>query len=121
MRLFRTPRRRKMTEFGIAAFVCGLVAPGAGAYAQNASAPPATRQAPAGSDAELAARVKAALHADPNFYDMHVEVTVEDGAVVFHGWVQNNRELLEAIHTATRAARGRKVINHLEIEKTSQR
>ncbi len=121
MKLFRTFRGRKMAGLGIAAWVCGLSAPGAGSYAQNAPAPAVIRQAPAGADAQLAARVKAALHADPNFYDIHVEVTVEDGAVVLHGLVQNNRELLEALHTATEAAQGRKVINHLEIDKTSQR
>jgi hypothetical protein len=39
------------------------------------------------ADVELEKRVKAALHADPYFYDEHVTVSVEQGAVVLRGFV----------------------------------
>lgn len=118
MRLFSKPQR-KTVDAGIAAAVLGLSVLSASSCAQNPSAPAVTRPATAGSDAQLAARVKTALDVSPSFYAEHVDVSIENGDVVLNGFVQNNRELLDAIDIATKAADGRKVINLLSIKKTS--
>ncbi len=75
--------------------------------------------APVEADAALAARVKAALSADPYVNDIHVEVSVDQGNVVLTGLVEDNRALLDALHVAKKAARGRKVIDEMSIVKTS--
>ncbi len=104
-------------QAGIAAVLIALSAAAACTYAQSSPQSAAAREA----DAELLARVRSALHADPNFYDGHVDVTIEKGNVVLTGLVQNNRELLYALQIATKAAGGRKVIDALTIIKDSAR
>ncbi|HTV95898.1 MAG TPA: BON domain-containing protein [Steroidobacteraceae bacterium] len=76
-------------------------------------------QASAASQAGLAARVKAALHADPNFNDAHIDVFIENGDVVLSGFVEDNRALLDALEMAQRVAGSRKVIDNLSIMKIS--
>jgi osmotically-inducible protein OsmY len=87
--------------------------------AQTGSTPSGYSRARADSDAELAARVQAALDADPYFYAEHTEVTVEHGAVVLTGIVWDNRAMFDAIDDAKKAAPGRKIINHLSLVKIS--
>ena len=76
----------------------------------------ATAQSPAADpDVDLRDRVQLALHADPYFYDGHVEVTVEDGVVHLYGLVFSDWDLRDAIRIATKAAGDRRVINNLTI------
>jgi len=67
------------------------------------------------TDAELEKRVKTALHADPYFYDEHVNVSVERGAVVLSGLVFSDEDLQDAIRIARTAAGNRPVIDNLSI------
>jgi osmotically-inducible protein OsmY len=103
----------------------GFVAP---ADAQNAVPSPASAVAAsaipgtsASADRELAKRVKAALHADPYFYDEHVSVSVTDGAVVLHGFVYSDWDLRDAIRIATVAAGDKPVIDNLSIQEGGRR
>jgi osmotically-inducible protein OsmY len=100
------------TPFKIhAACVCAylgvaLCATATAATAQNLAAD---------QDAALKDRVQLALHADPYFYDGHVEVTVEGGVVYLLGLVFSDWDLRDAIRIATKAAGNRPVINNLTI------
>jgi osmotically-inducible protein OsmY len=87
----------------LAAALCGTAA---AATAQNLTAD---------SDVDLKDRVQLALHADPYFYDGHVEVMVEHGVVHLHGLVFSDWDLRDAIRIATKAAGDRPVINNLTI------
>lgn len=71
------------------------------------------------SDPALAARVTAALRADPYFYSEHTEVSIENGAVVLTGLVQDERAIADAIDVAKKAAPGREIIDRFSIIKTS--
>ena len=73
------------------------------------------------ANGELGERVKAALHADPYFYDEHVTVTVEQGAVVLSGFVFSDWDLREAIRIAGKAAGDRRVIDNLTIKQGGRR
>lgn len=100
-----------------------VLAAAAGVLAMHLGACAAT-QAPgtaasAESDSAIAARVMHALESDPYFYEEHCRATIEHGAVVLTGEVQDNRAMFDALDAAQRAAPGRKIINHLSIEKTS--
>jgi osmotically-inducible protein OsmY len=68
------------------------------------------------ADEKLMKRVKHALHADPYFYDAHVTVSVENGAVVLRGFVSSDWDLREAIRIASTAAGGRRVVDDLSIK-----
>jgi len=99
--------------------------------AQNAVSPPASQSdsvavatlpgAAVLSDGELAKRVKAALHADPYFYDKHVTVSVEHGAVVLRGFVYSAWDLQDAIRIAGKAAGDRRVVDELSINQGGRR
>ena len=54
-----------------------------------------------------------ALHTDPYFYDAHVSVSIENGAVVLRGFVFSEWDLHNAVRIATKAAGDRQVINSL--------
>jgi hyperosmotically inducible protein len=109
--------RRYLINAGIVAVLLGATS--ACTLAQNPQEPASRAQVAAASDAALAARVKAALRAAPDINDTHIDVTVEDGNVVLRGLVEDNRALLDALHVATKAAQGRKVIDALSIIKLS--
>jgi len=64
----------------------------------------------------LRKRVQAALHADPYFYDRHVRVSVENGAVVLHGIVFSDWDIRDALRIARQAADQRLVVDDLTIE-----
>ncbi len=68
------------------------------------------------ADEELRKRVKGALHKDPYFYDEHVTVSVEKGAVVLRGFVFSDWDLRDAIRIARKAAGDREVIDNLSIK-----
>jgi osmotically-inducible protein OsmY len=73
------------------------------------------------TDGELMKRVKAALHADPYFYDEHVTVSVEQGLVVLHGFVFSEWDLRDAIRIANKAAGDKRVIDNLSIQQGGRR
>jgi osmotically-inducible protein OsmY len=111
--------------------VCGLSGFAARVSAQNAVSPPASQSdsvavsalpgAAVLSDGELEKRVKVALHADPYFYDKHVTVSVEEGAVVLRGFVYSDRDLQDAIRIASNAAGDRRVVDNLSIKEGGRR
>lgn len=64
---------------------------------------------------DLAQRVKDALRSDPYFYDAHVTVSVDHGAVVLDGFVSSEWDLRDAIRIASNAAGDRRVVDNLSI------
>ena len=111
--------------------VCGLGGFATPVSAQNAVSPPASQSdsvavsalpgAAVLSDGELENRVKAALHSDPYFYDEHVTVSVEQGAVVLRGFVFSDSDLRDAIRIASKAAGDRRVVDNLSIKQSGRR
>jgi osmotically-inducible protein OsmY len=73
------------------------------------------------TDGELVERVKAALHADPYFYDEHVTVSAEQGAIVLRGFVFSDSDLQDAIRIASKAAGDRRVVDSLSIKQGGRR
>src|ERR1700730_1599531 len=116
---------------GLGPVLCGLGGFATTAGAQNAVSPsasqsysvaaPATPGAAVLADGELAKRVKAALHADPYFYDEHVTVSVEQGAVVLRGFVFSDWDVRDAIRIASKAAGDRRVVDNLSIKQSGRR
>jgi osmotically-inducible protein OsmY len=111
--------------------VCGSGGFATLARAQNADSPPASQSYSAAvsatpgaavlADGELEKLVKAALHADPYFYDEHVTVSVEQGAVVLRGFVFSDWDLRDALRIASKAAGDRRVIDNLSIKQGGRR
>jgi osmotically-inducible protein OsmY len=111
--------------------VCGLSGFATPVSAQNAVSRPASQSdsvavsalpgAAVLSDGELEKRVKVALHADPYFYDEHVTVSVEEGAVVLRGFVYSDRDLQDAIRIASKVAGDRRVVDNLSIKEGGRR
>jgi osmotically-inducible protein OsmY len=103
--------------------VLGLGGLAARVDAQNAAAPvpTATAQAADSKNDELRKRVTAALHADPYFYDEHVTVSVEKGAVVLRGFVFSDWDLRDALSIAKKAAGDIPVIDNLSIKEGGNR
>ena len=111
--------------------VCGLGGFATPVSAQNAVSPPASQSdsvavsalpsAAVLSDGELEKLVKAALHSDPYFYDKHVTVSVEQGAVVLRGFVYSDWDLQDAIRIASKAAGDRRVVDNLSIKEGGRR
>jgi osmotically-inducible protein OsmY len=64
--------------------------------------------------------VQTALHADPYFYDEHVTVSVEQGAVVLSGFVLSSLDLQDAMRIARKAAGDNQVVDNLSIELNGQ-
>jgi osmotically-inducible protein OsmY len=104
----------------LASAVSGLGGFATPVSAQNAVTPPAIPSAAVLADGKLAKRVQAALHDDPYFYDEHVTVSVEQGAVVLRGFVFSSSDLLDAIRIARNAAGDRRVVDNLLIERNGQ-
>ena len=107
------------TAFGSAGFAAQAGAQDVDAPALNRSASltdPSTQSADSNADEKLLQRVKDALHSDPYFYDEHVTVSVEDGAVVLHGFVSSEWDLRDAIRIASKAAGDRRVVDNLSIK-----
>jgi osmotically-inducible protein OsmY len=115
----RISRRRKIRVIGayFGVVVCGLIGVAAGVDAQNVPvrAVEATHDVDAANEA-LQKRVQAALHTDPYFYDRHVTVSVENGAVVLRGFVFSAWGLQDAIRIAKKAAGDTPVVDNLSIE-----
>lgn len=110
--------RQKLIDAAIVVTLLLFSATGACSFVRNPQEPAYPTQAPA-SEAELAARVKAALRAAPDVNDTHIDVVIENGNVVLTGLVEDNRALLDALEIAKRAAGGAKVIDELSIFKIS--
>jgi len=88
----------------------------AATVSQSNSTAVAATQGAAMTDEELSRRVQAALHADPYFYDKHVSVSVDNGAVVLHGIVFSEWDLRDAMRIAKQAADRRMVVDDLSIQ-----
>jgi osmotically-inducible protein OsmY len=95
--------------------VAEYVAAGGGAAAATA---PNVYSIP---DADLRDSVQFALHADPYFYDGHVEVSVNHGVVHLRGLVFSDWDLRDAMRIASKAAGDRRVINNLIIVEGGRR
>lgn len=93
---------------------------GVAAYGLAGSAAQADTPKAAADDA-LRQRVTAALHSDPYFYDEHVDVSVDKGAVVLRGFVFSDWDLRDALRIAGKAAGDRRVIDDLTIEEGGRR
>jgi len=65
--------------------------------------------------------VKAALHSEPYFYDEHVTVSVEQGAVVLRGFVFSDSDLRDALRIASKVAGDRRVVDNLSIKQNGRR
>jgi BON domain len=99
--------------------------------AQNAPAPGISRSVSIAAstahgaynvpDEDLRKRVKAALHADPYFYDEHVTVSIENGGVALRGFVFSDWDLREALRIARQAAGDKPVIDNLSIKEGGYR
>ena len=110
----------------LAAVVCGLIGIATRVSAQNAPAPipkrpvsieaSSTQGADSAADEKLRKRVEAALHADPYSYDKHVTVSIENGAVVLHGFVFSDWDLRQALNIARKAAGAKTVVDNLSIK-----
>ena len=112
----------------LGALVCGLIGVAARVSAQSAPAPaPAdgravsvaastTQGADWVADEKLRKQVKAALHADPYFYDRHVTVSIENGDVVLRGFVFSDWDLRHALSIARKAAGDKTVVDNLSIK-----
>jgi osmotically-inducible protein OsmY len=112
------------TVFGVAGFDAQASAQDVAAPALNQSASvtiSSTQGADRLSDEKLRKRVKDALHSDPYFYDEHVTVSVENGAVVLRGFVSTEWDLRDAVRIASTAAAHRRVIDNLSIEQGGNR
>jgi osmotically-inducible protein OsmY len=124
-------RRSLIVCAHLVSLVCGLAGFAAPVAAHNPASAPASQPdtvaisalSDAGvlADEELKERVKVALHAAPYFYDAHVIVSVEQGAVVLRGFVFSDWDLQEAIRIAGGAAGDRRVINDLSIKQGGRR
>ena len=99
---------------GAAIFCLGLA--GTSVWAQEPSGQSVDQQAQAGGDSDVATRVKSALNSSSTFDAKHVNVTMDKDKVVLRGFVQNNRDLLDATQIATKAAGDHKVVNKLTIQ-----
>jgi osmotically-inducible protein OsmY len=109
---------------GVAGFAAQASAQDVAAPALNQSASvtiSSTQGADRTSDEKLRKRVKDALHSDPYFYDEHVTVSVENGAVVLRGIVSTEWDLRDAVRIASKAAAHRRVIDNLSIEQGGNR
>lgn len=72
-------------------------------------------------DADLRDSVQFALHGDPDFYDGHVQVSVDHGVVHLRGSVFSDWDLRDAMRIASKAAGDRRVINNLTIVEGGRR
>ena len=106
------------TAVGLAGFALrgGAQNLDASALNQLAVAAQSTPSADSIADEKLMRRVKDALHADPYFYDAHVTVSVENGAVMLRGFVSSDWDLRNAIRIASRAAGDRRLVDNLSIK-----
>ena len=74
------------------------------------------------SDDEAIRRaVVLSLQDAPYFYDGHVNVRMDKGRVVLQGFVFSDWDLRDAVRIATRAAKGKRVINDLGIVEGGRR
>ncbi len=100
------------------AAVLGLGMLSAGVHAQNQLSSDGSRQTAPSRSADMAARVKQALHSDPVLYDKHIDVSMEKGKVVMTGFVNSAGDLQKAVHTANETAGAKNVVNKLTIKQS---
>jgi osmotically-inducible protein OsmY len=120
--------KKRSLVFFLGAAVYGAAVFAESASAQNVAAPTMSQSGSTAiaaiaaipgvdsvSDEELGKSVQAALHADPYFYDEHVSVSVDNGAVVLHGYVSSDWDIRDAMRIARKAAGQRRVVDDLRI------
>ena len=90
--------------------VCAL-----GAYTPARAQDEGPPQAAGDSGAELAQRVKAALRADRDISDKHIDVSVEKGKIVLRGFVSDDADRRKALRIARDAADGQKIVDDIEL------
>ena len=112
----RDTRYSLLAAGAAALLLLGLAATSIPAFAQDPSARTMDQRGQAGADSDVVMRVKTALDSKSTFDAKHVDVTVDKGNVVLNGFVQSNRDLLDATQIATKAAGDRKVVNKLTIK-----
>lgn len=71
---------------------------------------------PAGNDAMLTSKVKAALHADNSLLARHIDVQVREGVVHLSGFVESEEELHRAEKDAKDVAGVQGVKNEMELK-----
>jgi osmotically-inducible protein OsmY len=101
------------TAAGAQELVAAAVSPSESTAGSSGSAAPGANVT---TDEELRARVQAALHSDPYFYDRHVSVSVDKGVVSLNGFVFSDWDLHDALRIARRAAGENRVVDDLSIE-----
>jgi osmotically-inducible protein OsmY len=124
-------RKRWITCLYAIPLACGLGGFASQVDGQNAPTHPVTRsnaggastwpEEPAVMNRQLSERVRAALRAEPYFYDRHVDVTVEGDAVVLSGFVFSDSEQQEALRIARKTAGNRPVVDNLSLERDFRR
>jgi osmotically-inducible protein OsmY len=110
--------------FGLGTFASQVDGQNGPAYPvtrSNAGGTSTSTEEPAMMNRELSERVRAALHAEPYFYDRHVDVTVEGDAVVLRGVVFSDWELQDALRVARKAAGHRRVVDNLSLDRDFRR
>jgi len=101
---------------GVAARVSAQTAPAATVTRVVTVAASTTQPSGLAADEKLRKQVKAALHADPYFYDKHVRVSIENGNVVLRGFVFSDWDLRHALSIARQAAGEKTVVDNLSIK-----
>jgi osmotically-inducible protein OsmY len=86
----------------------------------SATAAPAAGHLSA-DDESVRQRVVLSLQEAPYFYDGHVNVSMEKGAVVLRGFVYSDWDLRDALRISAKAAQGRRVIDDLSIVEGGRR
>jgi osmotically-inducible protein OsmY len=72
-------------------------------------------------DEAVRQRVVLSLQDAPYFYDAHVDVSMEKGAVVLRGFVFSDWDLRDALRISAKAAQGRRVVDDLSIVEGGRR
>ena len=111
MNTLATPAR----TLGLTVFLLLLDLAGKSVIAASAPAHPSSE------DDAIRQHVVLSLQEAPYFYDGHVNVRMEKGAVVLQGLVFSDWDLRDAVRIATHAAEGRRVIDNLEIVEGGRR
>jgi osmotically-inducible protein OsmY len=104
----------KRTNLITIAVSMGIFTVSVGAHAQDpVSNDPQVVQ---DNTADMAARVKQALEADPALLDRHIDVATKDGRVVMKGFVETTEDIQRAVSTANETVGAENVVSELKIK-----
>ena len=99
--------------------ICALAGLSTQVGAQDAAGPPKSANE-SGTDQQLLQRVEAALQADPNISDKHIDVSIEKGDVVLRGFVFDDSDRRNAVRIAREASDGRQVVDNIELNQAGR-